>query len=114
MPPKKNPKTPIHLSRKLNTEKTIAKNLLDGFVAKGSRGEIIIEQILGAKINQISLTALIQIARVISELSDVKFPRNYKRKKDLIVKWFTDNGDVIHSYTKYIQIVYAESGIINS
>ena len=82
MPPKKNQKTPAHLSRKLNTEKTIAKNLLDGFVTKGSRGEKIIEQIFGAKINQISLTALMQIARVISELSDVKFPRNYKRKKD--------------------------------
>ena len=109
MPPKKNQKTPNHLSRKLNTEKTIAKNLLDGFVTKGSRGESIIEQIFGAKINQISLTALIQIARVISELSDVKFPRNYKRKKDLIVKWFTDNEDVICSYTKYIQVVYTKS-----
>lgn len=109
MPPKKNPKVASNLSRKYNTEKEIAKNLLDGFITKGSRGEILIEQILGTQINKISLVALIQISRVISELADIKFPRNYKRKKDLIVKWFTDNGDIIDSYKQHIQIVYTKT-----
>ena len=114
MHPKKNPKATSNLSRKYNTEKAIARNLLDGFITKGSRGENLIEQILGTQINKVSLVALIQISRVISELTDIKFPRNYKRKKDLIVKWFTDNGDIIDSYKQYIQIVYSKTSEINN
>lgn len=111
---KKNPKATSNLSRKYNTEKAIARNLLDGFITKGSRGENLIEQILGTQINKVSLVALIQISRVISELTDIKFPRNYKRKKDLIVKWFSDNGDIIDSYKQYIQIVYSKTSEINN
>lgn len=81
-------------------------NLLNGFVMKGSQGENLIESIIGVRLNQISLTALIQITQIISELASIKFPRNYKRKKDLIVKWFNDNIDIIDEYKDFIQIVY--------
>lgn len=102
-------RVPSKISRKINTEKEVANNLLDGFIARGSKGELLIERVIGIKINQITLTGLTQIAKFISELSDTKFPRNYKRKKDLIVKWFDDNHDIIESYISNIQIVYTIS-----
>lgn len=107
MPPKGYLKVPLKLSRKNNTEKEVAQNLLDNFIAKGSKGEALIEKIIGLKINQISLTGLIQISRLVSELADIKFPRNYKRKKDLIIKWFDDNSSIIDLYRNNIQVVYA-------
>lgn len=95
-----------NFSRKINTERAVAKNLLNGFIMKGSNGEKLIEEIIGVQINKISLTALIEISKLISDLTNIKFPRNYKRKKDLIVKWFDDNIDTIKSVKDYIHINY--------
>ena len=54
-----------NFSRKINTERAVAKNLLNGFIMKGSNGEKLIEEIIGVQINKISLTALIEISKLI-------------------------------------------------
>lgn len=99
-------KVPPGLSRNCNPEKVVTRNLLNGFVAKGSRGEQIIEEILGCTINKVSLNALITIGELLSDLTKVKLERNYKRKKDLIVKWFNDNEQRISYYKPYVKIIY--------
>lgn len=109
MPPKLFGKVPPGLSRKYNSEKTVTHNLLDGFVAKGSRGESLIEDILGYPINQVSLNGLIKITSLVSDLIDIKFPRNYRRKKDLIVKWFQENAEIIEAYKHYFTIEYDQN-----
>lgn len=39
-------------------------------------------------------------------MTNIKFPRNYKRKKDLIVKWFDENIENIKSVKDFININY--------
>ena len=84
-------------SRREFSEKAIAHKMLDGFVAEGSKGEELIFQIIGQQINQISLKALISITNLISILVQIDFPRNYKRRRDLIIKWYDDNHERIES-----------------
>lgn len=109
MPVKRKSKVPAAYSRRQNPEKIVTQNLLDGFVSKGSRGEALIEEILGSPLKKISLNGLIQVASLISDIANIQFPRNYKRKKDLIVKWFQDNEDIINTKKKYLQIKYEET-----
>lgn len=109
MPVKRKSKVPAAYSRRQNPEKIVTQNLLDGFVSKGSRGEALIEEILGSPLKKISLNGLIQVASLISDIANIQFPRNYKRKKDLIVKWFQDNEDIINTKKKYLQIKYEEN-----
>lgn len=102
-------KIPPEFSRNYNPEKVVTKNLLKGFVAKGSKGEKIIEEILGCPIKEISFCALITLSEILSDLAKVRLERNYKRKKDLIVKWFNDNEQTIKRYKPYIKIIYTKS-----
>lgn len=104
---KKRAKVPLGLSRSRNSEKIVTKNLLDGFVSAGSKGEKILENLLGCPLNQISLSSLIAIATVFSEMSKIKLERNFKRKKDLIVKWFNDNEEAINFYRQFVYINYS-------
>lgn len=94
------------LSRKKNPEKVVAQNLLNGFVSKGSRGEKMINDILGCSISEVTLKGLISVASFISDITKIKLERNYKRKKDLIVKWFNDNEEKIRKYKQFVKIVY--------
>lgn len=113
MPPKKWTKVPPNLSRRINSEKAIAQNLLNGFISKGSRGEKLIEEIIGCPLNKITLTGLIRVSNIISSLIDVKINRNYTRKKALIVKWFQDNEHLITPIKNNLQVVY-DNGITES
>lgn len=106
MPPKKRSRIPSNLSRQINSEKVVTRNLLNGFVSNGSRGESLVEEIMGRSIKNISLNGLIQIAGIISKLINVKFERNYKRRKALIIKWFQDNEELIAPIKSNVKIVY--------
>ena len=99
-------KLPAGLSRAKNSEKIITKNLLNGFVAKGSRGELLIEEIICHKINEVTLPAIIQVSKVISELIGVELNRNHKRSKKLLVKWFQDNEEQIAAHKNNFKIVF--------
>lgn len=106
MPPKRHSRTPPFLSRRINSEKIVTRNLLNGFVSKGSRGENLIEEMISLPIKKISLTGLIQIANIVSNLINVKLERNYKRKKALIIKWFQENEELIIPIKNCLKIVY--------
>lgn len=106
MPPKRHSRVPSNLSRSINSEKIVTRNLLNGFVSKGSRGEKLVEEIISHPIKKISLTGLIQVANIVSNLINVKLERNYKRKKALIIKWFQENEELIIPIKKCLKIVY--------
>lgn len=96
------------LSRKYNTEKILARNLLEDFTASGSRGEALIEQILHQEIRKASRTGLIQLGSIVGELIGKKFPRNYTRKRDLIVKWFEDNEVLIRPFVSHLRVEFCD------
>lgn len=79
------------LSRSVYSEKIIVEQLLGNFVAEGSKGQELIEDICKIPLKEIKLTDLIQLTIIVSKLTNIHLPRNYKRKKKLIVKWFDDN-----------------------
>ena len=83
------------ISRKFNSEKHIVEQLLGNFIAEGSKGERLIEDICKIPIKQIRLIDLIELSKIISNLTNIHFARNFKRKKELIIKWFNDNYDEI-------------------
>lgn len=106
MHPNRRPKVPSGLSRNHNSEKVVSQNLLGDFIADGSRGEAIIEKIFGCPIQKISLNGLVQVASLISLIANVQFSRNFKRRKDLVVKWFQDNENNINVYLQFLRIIY--------
>lgn len=91
-------------SRKHNTEKELSQNLLGDFKVQNSKGKELIEEIFGVELKLISNTALINVTLVVSNMICQKCPRNFKRKKDLIVKWFDDNAELINAIKCYIQV----------
>lgn len=95
-------------SRLINPEKVIAKYLLGDFVPKGSRGESLIQEIFNRKLEKISLPALISAAKLISVMIGVRFTRNEKRLKNLVIKWFDDNDSLIEPLKANIIIDCAE------
>lgn len=108
MPPKKKSKDTHEFSRKFNTEKALAKKLLEDFNAKGSRGEALIEQILHRDIKTISRNGLIGLGTIISGYTGINFPRNNTRKRDLIIKWFDDNELIIRPIAHNITVEFCE------
>lgn len=102
MTQKRKSRVPSCLSRAKNSEKVISMNLLGNFNSQGSRGKNLIEEIVGFPLQQISRNGLIGIATVVGSLIHKDFPRNYSRKKDLIVKWFDDNCEQINKIKSFI------------
>lgn len=108
MPPRKRKsKVPSDLSRCQNSEKVVTMNLLGNFIVQGSQGEKLIEEILGTSLKDVSRNGLIRVAMVVSKMIQQKFPRNFGRRKDLIVKWFQDNEEQISSIKQFICVKYA-------
>lgn len=113
MPPKRRKaKVPADLSRCHNSEKVVTMNLLGNFVVQGSRGEKLIEEILGTSLKDVSRNGLIRVAMIVSKLIQQKFPRNFGRRKDLIVKWFQDNEELINNVKQFVTIRYANNKFI--
>ena len=103
-------KVPDGFSRIFDSEKTVTRNLLDNFIANGSRGEELIKEITGCcKLNEISVDSILSIAFLISLLIEIPISRNYKRSKILIVKWFNDNEKRISPCIEYIKCLYKKT-----
>ncbi|KAK8865058.1 hypothetical protein M9Y10_010588 [Tritrichomonas musculus] len=96
------PRVPACFSRTFVPERVVSMNLLDGFVAQGSRGEKLVEEMVGMPLENISKNGLCKLAVIVSHLIDIKLPRNIYRRKDLMVKWFQDNEDKINVYKPFI------------
>lgn len=72
-------------SRYFNSEKTVAQNLIEGFEPNGSKGESLIEQMTGSKLNNMSFNALMKFGELISIITGIVLPRNSKRLKGLMI-----------------------------
>lgn len=95
------------ISRRHASEKVVAQNLLGDFEVKNSRGLAIIESIMGENtFDSISRNSLLSLTTVLSKLTQIPFPRNFSRRKALIVKWFDDNADELETAGKFVCVEF--------
>lgn len=100
------PKTSNAPSRKLLGERGVAQKLLGDFEPEGSRG---MEFLMNFFHNQISVNRLISLATLFSKMLGIKFPRNYKRNRELLILWFDMNLDAIQPFSSRISMVLENS-----
>lgn len=98
------PKAP---SRKLLGEKGVAKELIGDFIPEGSRGMLFLERYFNKQ--QLYVNRLISLGLVFSKLCNIKFPRNYRRNKDLLILWFDMNIDVIEPFGDNVNVILEDS-----
>ena len=97
------PKTSTAPNRRELGEKGVAQKLLEGFEPEGSRGMQFVMKIFN---NQISVTRLVDLGKIFSNMLNIEFPRNYKRNRDLLIKWFDMNIDLIEPYASKITLEF--------
>lgn len=89
------------------SEKTVSDNLLGDFNVETSERKILIEKIFGREFKEIKLHSIFIIIIVVSELIDIKLPRNIYRRKDLMVKWLDTYQEKIKEYKNHITIEHS-------
>ena len=95
------------ISRRHSTEKAVAQNLLGDFEVKNSRGLSIIEAFMGENaFESISRNSLLSLTTILSKLTQIPFPRNFSRRKALIVKWFDDNAEELEVAEKFVFVEF--------
>ena len=83
------------LSRVFDSEKLVTETLLNGFDYQGSKGEKILEYILGSSICENSRNSVRAIVHFLSCMLQKKVTRNVYRNKKLLIKWVDDYSDLI-------------------
>jgi hypothetical protein len=73
------------------SEREIAEDHLGEFTPIGSRGLEFIEGLSGTP--YLTRKSLILLARVCARVADIRFPRDFTRRRELIIKWFDDHID---------------------
>jgi hypothetical protein len=96
---------PPIIDRENMTEKQIANVRQGSFEAQGSRGAQLIAQICPIDLTRRSLYSLVS---VLSALADVRFERDFGRRKDLLIKWVDDNYDALAPWAPFIQLEVVE------
>jgi hypothetical protein len=83
-------------------EKEISDMHLGAFKAEGSQGDQFVQGMTGG----VSLTreSLVSLAQVFSSLSGISFPRDFTRRRALVVKWFDDHVAVLEPLTKVVTL----------
>jgi hypothetical protein len=84
------------------TERDIADLRLGDFQANESRAA----QKLGILYPHGELTrrSLYSFASLVATLAGVKLPRDYTRRKDLLLKWFDDNFETVEPYLRFFDL----------
>jgi hypothetical protein len=84
------------------TERDIADATLGNFHAENSRAA----QRLGRMYPHGDLTrrSLYSFASLLGALAGVKLPRDFTRRKDLLLKWFDDNFDALEPYLRFFDL----------
>jgi hypothetical protein len=75
-----------------DSEKEVADKHLGDFKAEGSRGQLFLKKL--APQGDITRVNLLWLGHVFSELTGVQFPRDFQRRRVLVIKWFNDNIEV--------------------
>lgn len=81
------------LDRPNKRERDISDQHMGEFRPEGSRGLAFLnERYQGSSLTRKSL---IHLAMMFSVIGNLQFPRDFKRRRNLIVKWFDDNIDIL-------------------
>jgi hypothetical protein len=98
-----NPGRKIRLSdRGHKREQEISDLHTGGFSADGSRGLRFLERICPG--HNLTRESLVALGRVFSLISGVKFPRDFTRRRILVIKWFDDNIDGLEPVGSILQL----------
>mgnify|MGYP006962228505 CR=1 FL=1 len=90
----------------VNFQREVAQELLGDFDPLTSEG---MKFVLGLFNNQNTVNRLVSFGSVISELLNIEFPRNYKRNKNLLIKWFDMNIDQIQTLYSKITFTFKDT-----
>jgi hypothetical protein len=88
-------------TRTHNTEQQVSEWLLGDFQPAGSRGAMLLERVSG--VSRLSLRTMLKFADIFSALSQISFGRDYKRRRDLIVKWIDDHYAELEPFATVIR-----------
>ena len=105
------PKTSSAPNRRILGEKGVAKELLGDFEPEGSRGMIFVMNFFNG---QITVNRLVWLGTIFSRMLNIEFPRNFKRNRDLLIKWFDTNIELIEPLSINVSIVFEEEEIDSS
>lgn len=96
-----------HLTRHHSTEKDVAQSLQGSFEIKNSRGLKLIEELFNNRqFDTISRNSLLSLTIILSTLTQIPFPRNFSRRKALIVKWFDTNYDILSQTKPFVNLEF--------
>jgi hypothetical protein len=83
-------------------ESDISDQHLGGFSAAESRGQRFVDAI--CQNHSVTRDSLVSLAHVFSCISGVRFPRDFARRRVLVIKWFDDHIDELESLGKVISL----------
>lgn len=86
-------------TNELNREKERIAGRLQGFNPKDNPAWHQITQKFGANIKQ---PELLSIAEVLAQNAGIKLDRDAKRRKTVLIKWFSENWEKIKPYLDYV------------
>jgi hypothetical protein len=84
------------------TEGEISKLHLGLFTAEGSPGLMFVESLSPG--HNLTRESLIIVAGICSAVSGVRFPRDFTRRRDLIIKWFNDHLEKLEPIGHLLQL----------
>jgi hypothetical protein len=84
------------------TERDIAEFRLGGFHADNSRAAQEFRVLY--PYGELTRRSLYSFASLVATLAEVKLPRDFTRRKDLLLKWFDDNFEVVGPYLRFFEL----------
>jgi hypothetical protein len=100
------PKKPIYLSplERTNRERARIASRLDGFNPKDNEVWTALANRFGTRINKKNL---VKIASILAAKVNIRLDRDAKRRKTVLLKWFTENWVSLSPFLDYL--VYDDS-----
>jgi hypothetical protein len=95
------------IPRRQRKESKIARDHLGSFVAEGSRAWGFIGGLTDGR--SMTRDSLIHLASVFYVISGVPFKRDFRRKVDLVYKWFDDHLEELEPFGCIIEIDIVET-----
>jgi hypothetical protein len=77
-------------------EREISELHLGEFKPQGSTGLRFLQSLTPD--HTLTRESLVILAQVFSSVSSIPFPRDFTRRRDLIIKWFTDHLDILEPF----------------
>jgi hypothetical protein len=96
-----------HIPRRERKESEITRDHLGSFVAEGSRAWNFISGFTHGR--PMIRESLIHLANVFSAISGVSFGRDFRRRVDLIYKWFDDHIEEFEPFRCIIEVDVVET-----